>query len=407
MITNDNHIKQLLLNAAVTPPERVWVLVSDALNELKTDNLLKQNLLSAELTPPDAVWQKMTERFDEETADRTISLKINEAEIKAPSFVWDAISTELDNEVFAQKLNEAAVAPPVSIWDSISAELDNEAFAQKLTEAAVAPPFAMWDKIDAALDAEVNEQLKEKLIHAEVLPHAASWNYIEQQIHATEGAKVIPFKSRVAPLYKLAAAAVITGVMAWGAYQLFSTGESTTNQPAIAQTTTPEVKPAETSTTTPVIIPQPQQPSSVATAKKAAKKGPTKQNRVTVQQQDPLPNNVAVAEAVSHSSETILPHRDVHHKKNTSAFTGTAVPENQYMLVLNDNGDLIRVSKKIATMKCANGSGELPVDAVAALQTRDCDDQIKRWQQKIAMSALVSPNSGYIDMNELILTTEK
>ncbi len=380
MIPNDNHIKQLLLNTAVTPPERVWVLVSDALNEKKTDDLLKQNLLSVELTPPDAVWQKMTERFDEENTDRTISLKINEAEIAAPSFIWDAISVELDNEVFVQQLNKAAVTPPFHIWDNIS----------------------------NALDAEADEEIKQKLLTAEVLPPADNWNYIQQQIGTETGAKVISFKSRIAPLYKLAAAAVITGVMAWGGYQLFSTKENTANKPAIAQTT-PEVKPEKTNNT-PVTVQQPEQPS-VAAVKPVAKKETAKQNKVTVRkQQQPIEINVtdvAIAEPVNHSSETTLTNRAIHHKKNTSSFTGTVIPENQYMLVLNDNGDLIRVSKKIATMKCANGSGEMPVDAVAALQTRNCDDQIKRWQQKIAMSTLVSPSAGYIDMNELILATEK
>jgi RNase P/RNase MRP subunit p29 len=382
MIPNDTYIKQLLLNAAVIPPEKVWVLVSDSLNELKTDDLLKQSLLSAELTPPDDLWQKMTERFDEETADYSIAAKINQTEIEAPSFIWDAISNELDHELIANKLNEASVAPP----------------------------FTAWGQIEFALDEEADENIKKKLLNTEAEAPADAWNYIEKQITAGQGAKVIPFARRIAPVYKLAAAAMVTGVLAWGAYQLFSANENTVT-PAIVQNT-PEVK-VEQNTIVPLPVQQPEQAPAVATVKTNSKQEKVKQNKPAARKQT-LPvaandnNSIAIAEPVNHNSETILPHRDVvHHKKNTSLFTGSVVPENQYMLVLNDNGDLIRVSKKIATMKCANGSGDIPVDAVAALQTRDCDDQIKRWQQKIAMSTLVSPSAGYIDINELILATEK
>jgi hypothetical protein len=383
VIPNDAYIKQLLLNAAVTPPEKVWVLVSDCLNEMKTDDLLKQNLINAELTPPDSLWQKMAERFDEETSDHSIATIINHAQVEAPAFIWDAISNELDHELIANKLSNTAIAPPVTAWE----------------------------QIEFALDAEANNHLQQTLINATAEAPANAWSYIEQQITTGQGAKVIPFTRRVEPLYKLAAAAVITGVLAWGSYQLLS-GNDKTVAPAIVQNK-PEVKVEET-TTAPVIVPaqqQPQQPAAVATAKKNSKQA--QQTKPVVRKQTPqvsIPvtdNDLAITEPVNHSSETVLPHRDVHHKKNTASFTGSVIPENQYMLVMNDNGDLIRVSKKIATMKCANGNAEIPVDAVAALQTRDCDDQIKRWQQKIAMSTLVSPSAGYIDINELIQATEK
>ncbi len=80
----------------------------------------------------------------------------------------------------------------------------------------------------------------------------------------------------------------------------------------------------------------------------------------------------------------------------------TDFSETNYLLVVDEKGDLIRVSKKLSTMDCVKNN-EMPVDAVTALQVKDCENKIKKLQQKLATSVL----GGVFDPNTLNADTEK
>jgi hypothetical protein len=90
----------------------------------------------------------------------------------------------------------------------------------------------------------------------------------------------------------------------------------------------------------------------------------------------------------------------MQHDKPTKKKTDFS--ETNYLLVLNDNGDLIRVSKKLSTMDCAQ-NGDVPVDAITALQAKDCDAQIKKLQQRMATSVIGS----ILDPSTLTNSTDK
>jgi hypothetical protein len=382
---NENDIKKLLLRVEATPPAESWEKVIATLEEMETDIVLHDQLLEAEVYPPAGIWQQLSKRFDEEQA----------------------------NDAWAAKLNQTEVNPPLPVWENIQQQLEDADFAKQLDLAAVHPPAPVWDAISTQLDVEADTILREKLLQTAVNPPAKSWALIEAQLGAETGAKVISIGSRFNTIYKLAAAAVVTGIIAWGAYQLFAT-QNGTNRPEFVRNTKPqpntqpvapavtnqEVKEPAANTTKTTVAVQPKKKAG-----RTASPKPVIRNKIT----EPLVDDIAVAaiaEPANHSSQTTVSYNKIHHKPKAGNSTTQAMPENRYLLVLNENGDLIRVSKKLANLKCAKTT-DFPTDAVAALQSRDCESQIKQWQQHLATSTIVSPAGGYIDMNELLKATEK
>ena len=127
-----------------------------------------------------------------------IKNKMYNLEVMPPAAVWEKIAEELDESAlslqFSSRLHSIEIIPPTRVWESIAASLDEPLlendFAEKLTNIHITPPSAVWNKITNSLDAENETPL---------------------------------FKQRkISPLLKYAAAAVITGFLAWGGVQLMT-----------------------------------------------------------------------------------------------------------------------------------------------------------------------------------------
>ncbi|MEQ1798702.1 MAG: hypothetical protein ABL872_12175 [Lacibacter sp.] len=335
---NDNHLQQLLLQTEVAPPPQAWEMIAVALDELEEDKPLQQKILSAET--------------------------------EVPVFNWEIIEQQLDDVYYTEQLEAATAEVPVTAWENITAQLDEEA----------------------------DQRLADKLIAAKEIPPVAVWTAIEKELNEEQTGKIIPFTKKLAPVYRLAAAALITGILAWGAYSLLNSNEPVASTVAVSQPVLTEEKKtapvAEIKTEEPVetIIPVSSSRSSV---KKRIKEALT------------VNNTLAYLEPVNHDAGTSSSFKDTHNKKIKPVAEINGFSEGQYLIVLNEEGNLIRVSKKLSNLQCAVDAAGNPVDAAAALQSKNCDEQIRIWQQKIAVSTAISPSAGYIDLAELLMATEK
>ncbi len=335
---NDNHLQQLLLQTEVAPPQQVWEMIAVALDELEEDRPLQQKILSAET--------------------------------EVPVFNWTIIEQQLDDVYYTEQLEAATAEVPVTAWENITAQLDEEA----------------------------DQQMADKLMAAKEIPPATVWNAIEQKLDEEQTGKIIPFTKKLSPVYRLAAAALITGILAWGAYRLLNSNEPIAEIAAVSPPVLTEEKKttpiAEIKTEEPIetIIPV---SSTRSTVKKRIKEALTANN------------TLAFLEPVNHDVGTSSAFRDSHHKNIRPVAEINGFSEGQYLIVLNEEGNLIRVSKKLSNLQCAIDAAGNPVDAAAAMQSKNCDEQIKLWQQKIAISTAISPSAGYIDLAELLLATEK
>lgn len=318
--------------------------------------------------------------------DEQFQQKLLAAAVPAPAGVWDEIAVWLDevaaDKPYKTKLNDVEIFPADKHWNWIEQELNEQkedaVLASLLRRAEITPPSLEWEQLETRLVEAENEVWANQLQQAAVTPPVTAWMQIEEQL--PQQGKVISIQKSNRQWYLLAAAAVITGLIAWGAFQLFSNRSISDpvalNTPTVA---TPDQK--KTSKEATVEAPAPI--ADVSTSQPLA----AKQTVATVAKRKNRFKSVSNDQWAAHEAPVA----------KTSSFT-----ETNYLLVLDEKGDLIRVSKKLSTMDCAKNT-EVPVDAVTALQLKDCEDKIKRLQQRMATAI-----SGIIpDPGILSATTEK
>jgi hypothetical protein len=317
-----------------------------------TDHQLQEQLLNAELPAPVGVWEQINTVLDEDAEDVHFQKQLNAIEITVPVDAWAAIETELYWQQQDTKL---------------AATLDNE---------QLQPPPFVWDNVDAAINETNDKQLAEKLLNVQLEAPAAVWPVIEEALHPQ--AKVIPIGKRFSPFIRYAAAAVVIGLMAWGAFQLFNRSKDevvAVNTPQ--QTVEPVTTDTNSKSTTTVTLAEANIKTTEVPEDLMAVNTPKKRN------------------PVQQIKEEVM----AHERPSTKS---AEFSETNYLLVVDDKGDLIRVSKKLSTMDCVKNS-DVPVDAVTALQVKDCENKIKKLQQRLATSVLGS----VFDPNALNTETEK
>lgn len=318
--------------------------------------------------------------------------------------VWEKIAVDLDeletDKPLQQQLLKVVEEAPSFIWEQLQPELDDLSVQKKINLVEEIVPASAWEQIEQQLNIEQNDAYIAATLQAtEVTPPATSWSFIEQSLEES-GAKVISI-NRNSPkrFYRMAAAAAITGVLAWGAYRLLNNNSTTATTPISIAKNPVEDKPA---TTTPVTadtnITTAEEPSVVTSSRKQIKE--------RIKQKLASPDALAYVETPDHSLENNVAYQGIHHKQAETKKETSGFSESQYFMVLNDNGELVRVSKKISNLKCAVGNGAT-VDAATALQSKDCNEQIKLWREKMAMAAVLSASAGDIDLNAIINSTDQ
>lgn len=339
---NDSNLQKTLLNAAVNPPENVWEKIAIELDEQKADEPLRTLAVAMEAEAPAEAWLQIEPALD----DLAVQKKILSVEETAPAFVWDAIDAELAVDVF-------------------------------------------------------DTQVAATLEHTEVAPPPANWNAIEQQLQKNEPAKVISINKNNTRLIRIAVAAAVTGIVAFGGYRLLNNNTETASVSLAAVTTTP----AQPSTAT---APATNDSNTIAADETAdtevVRRAAIKER---IKQKLSLNDAVAYVETPDHNLQNTVTYQGIHHTAADANTNTTGFAENQYYMVLNENGELVRVSKKINNLKCAVTNGSTQVDAATALQSKECNEQIKKWREKMAFAAAISASAGDIDLNELVNSTEQ
>lgn len=334
-----------------------------------TDSNLQQLLLNTEVNPPEMVWEKIIVDLDELQADKPLQEQVLQLEEEVPSFVWEQLESALDDLLIQKKINSVEETVPVAAWANIEQQLNIE-------------------QSDAYIAATLQS--------TEVTPPANAWLNIEEALEE-RGAKIIPInRNSTKRFYRMAAAAAVIGVLAWGGYRLMNSNNAT-ESPAIAA-----ADPA-TKTTEPAPVATPPDTNIAATEPVIEATSRRTQIKERIKQKLASPDALAYAETPDHSLENNVAYQGIHHKQAETKKETNGFSESQYFMVLNDNGELVRVSKKISNLKCAVGNA----DAATALQSKDCNEQIKLWREKMAMAAAISASAGDIDLNALINSTDQ
>ena len=335
--------------------------------------------------------------------------KLYDIEVNPPQMVWEKISTNLDDLSFENSLKNKLVdinaEPPAVIWNQVKKNLDEfepeNIIADKLSQFNEIPPTGIWNKINAELDNDLlTEKFAKHLIVLEITPPESNWQSIISELD--NQIPVVPLTRKSSRFIKYAAAAVILGFVAWGGIQLLNTG---TNKPEEVATTkiesaptinTPqsqstEVKTADNNSTTATGQDEktdtPKEQLAALNKREIKNKpGSMSTNKNLLASLNTFQNNHSGTEEIVADVNNLQQNKRVPITTNNA---DTTAP--RYLVYLNEEGSLIKVSKKLADLKCIyTKDGEITQGALASLNKQICTDLVKTWQEKLAKAPFSS-----------------
>ena len=304
------------------------------------------------------------------------------------------------SEELKRKLYNYDAEPPEIVWSRIAAALDqeiNDEFPQKLYDLEVTPPVSVWNEIEENLEADGKEQYATKLYNIEVTPPAQAWNKISSLLDEEKTLPNISQKGRIILFVRYAAAACIIGVLALGAFKLLN--QKTVKEPVAVKAVSPAKDSVLNQNATQQLIPP--QSNNLPTEGQSLARVETKSRKKN------SPEPATYMTQMAATSPTPIGSR------STSDFTQVSltgeIPGNcsqisdadPYIMFLNPDGYLIRISKKLAeTLGCvySNGNSE---------QYNRCQDQIRKWRDKIAQSPATSSPDNFMDVLNVIKSVQE
>jgi hypothetical protein len=312
------------------------------------------------------------------------------------------------------KLANLEVAPPASAWTKIAEALEESHLSDKfpaiLYAAEATAPAAVWEAIDNELTA-AEAVYPSTLYNLQAAPPAGVWNKIESALDAEEREEtVIPQRRRIAPFIRYAAAAVLVGCMAFGAYRLFDTPKptATDNKLALEEILSPGKQDSESTgqntssantLNEEVIITQEQQDAAALEQSKhtfaSIDMGEKRKLALRINQE-----LVGAPVSPISSANGITPentYKDLECSEvQTPSFAAINPAFNmasRYTLLMSPDGHLIRVSRKLGDMVCCV-SGED--------QDEECKSQLDKWRKKIANSPVAPSPENFMDILDLL-----
>lgn len=240
------------------------------------------------------------------------------------------------------------------------------------------PPGMVWEKIAAALDeSHIADEFPSKLYNSEAVPPPAAWDKIISSLD-TEHPAVIATPGKSFTLFRYAAAAAITGLIALGVIKWAGTGgdKPGTEGTIVSKDTSLDHKGTDAPNNT-ITENNPNQENIIPEENFT---GTTNRDQVKTTRQKKTSNNYSITENIN-ATQPVYAFNE--HTPNLS---------DRYIMLMTPNGDIIRMSKKWGNLVCCVSGEE---------QDEDCKDQLKKWQQKLATSP-ASTTGNFMDILSLV-----
>jgi hypothetical protein len=303
------------------------------------------------------------------------------------------------SEELKRKLYNYEADPPGSVWNRIATALDQEVnaeFPQKLFALEETPPSEIWERIEEGLDKDNKEQYPAKLYNVEVTPPPQAWNKILTRLDEEKTLPQISSRTRVMSFVRYAAAACIIGLLAFGAFKLLN--QKTANGPVAVKPILPQ-KPA--------LNQNPIQQRTPALTNNLPKERPVFAQAETKPRKKILPEaatymtQMATTSAAATGSRSISDFQQVSLKGDIPGNCSQISDADPYIMFVNPDGYLIRISKKLAeTLGCVYTNGNSD-------NYNRCQDQIKKWRDKIAQSPATSSPDNFMDILNVIKSVQE
>ena len=263
----------------------------------------------------------------------------------------------------------------------------------KILNYEVVPPLGVWGKIVNTLDeSELAQEFPSRLYGAEVIPPVSVWNKITTSLDAGQE-KVIPEQRRISPLLKVAAAAMIIGLLAWGGIQILNNKSG--NKELVKQ----KLQKPEKDSPAPLINQDNNSPEeNIASAdnnipsEEARNDAALEASKKTFAKLDiPVKSSIKEIAAGYYFASSVGDENNSGIIPNDEINTGDL--SSRYITLMTPEGNIIRMSKKLTDMVCCV-SGEDEND--------ECQDQIKKWREKIICSPACHSTGSFMDILGLV-----
>lgn len=306
------------------------------------------------------------------------------------------------SEELKRKLLNHAVNPPEKMWarivNALSEEVDAK-FPQKMYEAEITPPASVWNKISSVLEVDSREEYAEKLYQLEVAPPGEAWRKISAAIQEERAIPQIPSRRKITPFVRYAIAASVIGAMAFGGFKLLnhkSNDLGVATKTVLPQNTPPNLVQPDSSDNS-MIEPAPAPSNNLPKERTASVK-------TSIGSRRRLPAQAVYMTQMVNPS-TALINSPGHFQQ---ASLRGEIPGNcpvisdadRYLMFMNPDGYLIRISKKLAeTLGCLYTNGN-------SAEYNQCQEQIKKWRDKIAQSPASSSPDNFMDLLDIIKSVQ-
>lgn len=310
------------------------------------------------------------------------------------------MSEELKRKLFNYEVN-----PPESAWDRIADSLEEELkaeFPRKLYEAEATPPADSWTKIASAITTDEAPEYITRLYNLEVEPPVGAWQNISGAL-GDDSLPRIPRRRKIIPIIRYAAAASFVAVVAFGAFKLLH--QKTTDGIAGKTVVPPNASPITVHPESQQNPPAQSEPApsnnlpkertilakvNATTRKKSSSNQPPKSGYMTQ-----TPDLVSAT-----TDETTANFQQASLRGEVPGNCPLIADADRYLNFMNPDGSPIRVSKKLAdAVGCfySNGTSD---------EYKQCQEQIKRWRDKITQSTPASSADHFMDILDILKSVQ-
>jgi len=243
--------------------------------------------------------------------------------------------------------------------------------SDKIQQYEVTPPANAWSQIAAALDEQAQTQeLSSKLYNTTVTPPANAWAAIESSLHEEVDEKVIPMRRKAPAFLKYAAAIIVLAIVGFGIIRLTSGNDN--NHTAVA----------EPFVSSDSVLPGPEKPSDELAVTLP------KEDSSTIESTPAL--LASVDKPVKHVLRNAL--KVDYASSDEEDYTSSSLAD-RYIMMMTPDGNFIRVSKKLSELVCCVTGEE---------NNEQCNNQIKKWQAKIASAPIAPSPDNFMDILSLV-----
>jgi hypothetical protein len=329
------------------------------------------------------------------------------------------------------KLLHYEIVPPQGVWERIAVELDaNEASPKPATEtidklisAEITPPAGLWEQISNRLglmeteDAKPSPNTITSLFNYEIAPPEGLWKEISGELdilaNKHQPAPVIAMPARRRPLarvYKLAAAAVVTGILLTSALLIWNNRNNNPGSEIVKNQSAVDTNPAITQPGNNIKNPNPvfadtDTPSDGGTDHTDENESPFL-NRTPEESNTYIPGMLAQLDKQPVNKMLTDISSRIGQLESSSGIIerDILISSGGYETITGPNGQPVRVSGKVANMvRMINteDAGKEGIDLIIE-QSGYWKTKFNQWKQKAADPRFIPSANNFFDIAEFV-----